>query len=569
MGRHTSGDGRLRLGSRGLGTPARAGLAAVGVVVVIGAGVLVGPQEALARLPWATEPPCPSESVDVLVEPELQSVVTEILRPVDGAKLPGELCAAVNVRSQEGAETVASSAILPPDRAPQLWIPDSMVWVEQVTRWRMERGAPLALSPVVVATSRTAAEQLGWAKEAPKWNDVLRGQRPMAVPDIETQAHSLAALIALWQTLGKGPAAEQAVVNVVLAADRGEVPAPEQAFAIARSGTANSPVIPATEQAVASSNLQATNSNMIAIYPREGSPIMDYPVMKVDNGKTSPAHQAAMQIVIERLASPDAAATVRKAGFRDPSGQGGVEAAGVQDGAVRALAPPAKAEVDAMVGRIENLARPSRLLAVIDVSTSMKARLDDGTPRIALAGAAARMGAQLLPNRSAVGAWVFANKMDGELDYRELAPIGELGALVKSGQTHRAQLMSLASDVNRYLTHGGTGLYDVTIAAMREMHRTYDSRSVNAIILMTDGPNNDSNGASQEEVLAEIRRLNAGKQKVAIYTAGLGPDADFDYLRAVAEASGGFSYRIDTAGEGQTALLDGLRRSRGLGLEAP
>jgi Ca-activated chloride channel family protein len=567
MGRHTSLDNRMRLGSRGLGTPARLALVAAGVVVVIGGAVLIGPRDALARLPWAEQPPCPGTPVDVLVEPELQSVVSEILRPVDGADLPGGRCTAVDVRSQEGVETVASSSILPPDRAPQIWIPDSMVWVEQVTRWRMERGAPLALSPVVVATSRAAADSLGWVTQPPKWNDVLRGQRPMAVPDVETEADSLAALIALWQTLGRGPAAEQAVVDVVLAADRGEVPTAQEAFAIARSGTAKSPVIPATEQAVASSNIQAGNSNMIAVYPREGSPIMDYPVMKVDNGNTSPAHEAAVQQVVDRLASTGAGSIVRKAGFRDPSGQGGegVGSAGVAEGAIRSLAPPAKTEVDAMVGRIENLARPSRLLAVIDVSTSMKARLDDGTPRITLAGAAARMGAQLLPNRSAVGAWVFANRMDGEQDWRELAPIGRLGDLAKSGQSYRAYLMALASDVNRHLTHGGTGLYDVTIAAMREMHRTYDSRSVNAIILMTDGPNNDVNGATEEQVLAEIRRLNAGKQKVAIYTAGLGPDADFEYLAAVAQASGGYSYRIDTAGQGQTALLDGLRRSRGLG----
>ena len=87
------------------------------------------------------------------------------------------------------------------------------------------------------------AAALGWGTRAPTWNAVLRGPRPMAVPDIQSTADSLAALIAMWQTLGKGPAADQAVVNVVLAADRGQVPDADAAFAVARSGSVNSPVI--------------------------------------------------------------------------------------------------------------------------------------------------------------------------------------------------------------------------------------------------------------------------------------------------------------------------------------
>ena len=101
------------------------------------------------------------------------------------------------------------------------------------------------------------------------------------------------------------------------------------------------------------------------------------------------------------------------------------------------------------------------------------------------------------------------------------------------------------------------------------MHRTYDEKAVNAIILMTDGGNDDTGGRHAEQMVAELTRLNAGKQKVAIYTAGLGPDADYEALWKIAEASGGYAYRIDTALEGQTALLDGLRRSRRLGAVAP
>jgi hypothetical protein len=566
MGRHTSsGEAPLQpVGTTGIGTPARLGLVAVAVVVAIGAGVLVAPQKALDRLPWAAEPPCPKVTVDMLTEPELQPALIQIVKPLQGHKLDSGECMQVNVREQEGVETVAASTVLPPDRAPQIWIPDSATWPEQIPSWPMQQSDPLASSPVVVATSKAAAAHLGWGNRAPTWNAVLRGPRPMAVPDIQSTADSLAALIAMWQTLGKGPAADQAVVNVVLAADRGQVPDADAAFAVARSGSVNSPVIPATEQAVVAANRETGVANMVAVYPSEGSPSMDYPVMRVTATRESPAKAAAVELVLARLRSDEARAIAQQAGFRSPEGAPGA-GDGVYHGAYRRLFPPAKAEVDGMVTRIENLSRPSRLLCVIDVSLSMQEKLQDGTTRIQLAAAAARLGAELLPDRSSAGAWIFASKMKGDQDWRALAPVEPLGSTTKTGQNYRFYLEGLTAGVSRYLHGGGTSLYDTTLAASQEMHRTYDDKSVNAIILLSDGGNSDTTGATLDQLLANLKAANAGKQKVAIYTAGLGPDADFPALRRIAQASGGYSYRIDTAVQGQVALLDGLRRSRKLG----
>jgi Ca-activated chloride channel family protein len=566
MGRHTSsGEAPLQeIGSQGLGTPARLGLVAAAVVVIIGAGVLVAPEDALSRLPWAAKEPCTETAVDMLVEPEMRPAMVEAVRPLQGEKLPGGTCTKINVREQNGVETVASASVLPPDRAPQIWVPDTATWVQKVTNWPMQQSDPLASSPVVVATSKSAAKSLGWTERPPSWNAVLRGRRPMAVPDIATHADSLAALIAMWQTLGKGREADQAVVNVVLAADRGQVPDPDAAFAVARSGSVNSPVIPATEQAVAAANRETGVGNMVAIYPGEGSPTMDYPVMRVKAATESADRTAAVEQVLARLRTDDAHAVMQRFGFRSPEGVAG-EGEGIQNGPVRRLFPPVKSEVDAMVGRIQNLARPSRLLVLIDVSLSMREKLDDGITRIQLAAQAARLGAELLPDRSAAGAWIFASRMRGDQDWRELAPVAPLGSTTKTGQNYRFYLEGLTTNVNRHLKDSGTSLYDTVIGASREMHRTYDPRSVNAIILLTDGSNDDTTGATLDQVIAELRGANAGQQKVAFYTAGLGPEADYQAMWKIAQASGGYAYRIDSALEGQTSLLDGLRRSRRLG----
>lgn len=548
-------------------------LAAV-LITVVGASILIVPRSTLAQLPGVSAIDCDREPVEIVVSPELLTVVTQILRPLDGHELDGGRCLSPSVRSQEPQETVASADILPIGRAPQIWIPDTTAWGEEVQHWPMTSAGSMAATPVVVVTSVAAAEKLGWAQTSPTWMQVLRGSRPVIVPDYQGQSESLDALIALWQSLGKGPKADQQVVATVLAADRSELPDPAAAIADARSGSSNAPLFPATEQAVALLNATSTIPQLTAVYPREGSPILNYPIYRVGGADATPIEHAAAVAVINRLRSPAAVETLRQAGFRRPyAGPGsGTVTAGDPVGTgirrshdVTVLDPPGRAEVDGMIARVEALAKPSRLLTVMDVSGSMREKLDDGISRIQLAGAAARLGVNLLPDSGSVGLWVFAWKMDGDKDYRVLGPVKPLGSRGTSGETQRNLLTRLSTTIDRNVTDGGTGLYDTTIAALREMHAHYDPKAVNAIILLSDGGNSDKSGATLQDVLAEIRKLNAGDQKVAIFNAGLGADADYDALRKIAEASGGYTYRIETALSGQQALLDGLRRSRKLG----
>jgi hypothetical protein len=308
-------------------------------------------------------------------------------------------------------------------------------------------------------------------------------------------------------------------------------------------------------------NASTPAPTLTAVYPREGSPILTYPVMRVSAAAETPRRRAAVQAVLERLGSRDTVAIARAHGFRGPDGEAAT-GKGISTRAVDGLASPGPREVDAMTDRLQKLSRPSRILTVLDVSLSMRAPLDDGLRRIDLARNAARVGMELLPDSAAIGLWVFARQVDGRQDWREVAPIRPLGAADSRGSAQRTVLNRLNNGIDRFLTGGGTGLYDTALAAFRRMHESYDPRAANAIILMTDGADEDRGGTTLAELVAEIHRLNTGPRKVAIYTAGLGSDADYPAMRRIAEASGGWTYRIDTAGEGQTALLDGLRRSR-------
>jgi len=554
MGRHT------HYRENGLPRTATAGIVATAAVVLLGAAAIIAPPDLLSYLPGGPDVACPTATVRLVVEPELKDVVEEALTPLQGRSLPGGACLSTAVTSQEAAETVAASQILPPDRAPQVWIPDSQVWVPKVTRWRTQPAERFASSPVVLATSRSAADRLGWLRRRPTWDAALRGTRPVAVPGIRTDADGLYALIALWQTLGKGRAADSAVVNVVVGADRGGVPSVTEALAVASSGSENAPVVPVTEQAVAASNAGSVTPAMAAVYPREGSPMLTYPVQRVWTTASPASVRAGTQLVLERLGSPEAQAAARRHGFRGPGGAPPT-GNGIRAGDVHSLAQPAPEDVDRVVGRVEQLARPNRLLTVVDASLSMRTRLRDGLTRAQLAAAASRLGAGILPDSASVGAWVFAARMRGDQDWREIAPIAPLGSAGPRGQSHRALLTQLSSNPDRFLKGGGTALYDTTIAALRRMHDTYDQRATNGIILLSDGANTDASGASLDDVVREIRRLNTRQRVVKIYTAGLGPDADYGALRTIARESGGYAYRIDTAAEGQAALLDGLRRN--------
>jgi hypothetical protein len=457
-----------------------------------------------------------------------------------------------------------SSGILPIDRAPQIWIPDGSNWADEATNWPATSAGSLATTPIVIATSKQAARDLGWDKHNPTWRNVLRGDRPVAVPDYQAQSESLDMLLALWTTLGKNPRAEKQVVATILASDRQEVPAPEDAIATARSGASQAPLIPVTEQQVAYLNASSQRPNLIAIYPSEGSPRFDYPILSIAATATTAPLREATQDVIRELRSVRAQTLLRAAGFRDNHGDA-PKGIGIRADYTLELARPDSAAVNGMIQRINNLAKPSRILCLFSASSTMSRKLDDGIVRIDLAAAAARLGVNLLPDSGYIGMWVYARHINGTSDYKDLAAIKQLGSQSPNGDSYRSYLLQLNLGLKKQLTRSSPSLYDATDAAFRKMHAEYDPNASNAIILLSDGHNYDPGGIGLGALLKEIRNLNQGNQKVAIFSAALGHEADTPALKKIAAASGGKFYTINDAQDGQRALLDGLRRSHNIG----
>ena len=525
-------------------------LIAAGVVVLLVAGGLVwwfaGSDEACET----------RETVAVTVAPELGPVTEELL--ADPIELDGGVCAVAEVTAQEPLQTVGDLSALEGDALPDVWLPDSSLWVARAGDAPVEPVGSFASSPVVLGTSSDAVEALGWGAAAPGWGQALAGGQPLAVPDLATSAEGLAALSAVRTALGAGEAADNAVVQAVLAAQRGPAISAADGLAAAQAGGADAPLVPVSEQEVYASNQAAETSSLVAVYPAEGSPSLDYPIVRVGSQDGDAA--AAVEAAVRRLTSDTARTAAVDAGFRDRDGAGPADAtdAGIQQAAPQALELD-PAGVQALLARLSSLASPSRILAVFDVSTSMEAPVGDGT-RATLARDAAKATLSLVPGDYALGLWAFAYQLDDGQDWTELVPTRELDADVE-GRSQRDVLDSQLDTIPDRLTPGGTGLYDTTLAAVRAARENYDPTAVNSVLVLTDGTNeDDASGLQLDALLSTLAAEDNPERPIKVIGVALGPDADLAALQSIADATAGEAYSAVDPADLQTVLFDALRQ---------
>ena len=96
----------------------------------------------------------------------------------------------------------------------------------------------------------------------------------------------------------------------------------------------------------------------------------------------------------------------------------------------------------------------------------------------------------------------------------------------------------LAGTVDNLTAGGNTALLDGVRAAYVRLQQQGDPERINAIVVMTDGLENNSS-TSLDELRQEIEAGNRDGVPVVIFAIAFGDDADYDTLRAIAEVSGG------------------------------
>jgi hypothetical protein len=450
------------------------------------------------------------------------------------------------VQSAVDAHNIANGA----DSKPDLWVPDSSVWVAQADDGQTVPtiAVPsIAMSPLVlVGRNENFANTSSWL-------GAFSGTEP-ALLDPLTQTAGLESLLVINAERAKTSASQNQIysVTVPLAQKLGSMAKPftDVTGLLGRAAQDNSRVVvPTSEQAFVKYQDEHPDAELKAIVPATGTLMFDYPIVVTAKDDNATITEAAKSLAAEMLS--DSASQARDdAGFRDPllSPLGGGR--GVGD--ITQLAKPNAAAVTKTVLDWTRLSLTAHSLAVIDVSGSMNEKVGDKT-RMQLTIAAAEKGLGLFPNNAALGLWTFSTKIGpSNADYRQLVPIQKL-------DTAQRNKMISALRQQKAIPNGGTGLYATAIAAVRAVRQDYDPTAVNAVMIFTDGKNDDPDGPTLAAAVKQLESLKDPARPVRIIALGMGPDVDGNELGQLAAATGGLSYVARNPTDLQGVFINALQ----------
>ncbi|WP_233712086.1 substrate-binding domain-containing protein [Kribbella turkmenica] len=448
--------------------------------------------------------------------------------------------------SAKVAQELANST----DNRPDLWIPDSSLWVAQADDGE---SVPAVAVPSIASSPLVLVGRNTNFADTSSWLRAFGAAEPALLDPLNTSPGALA-LLAVQSERQRTSASETQVATVVvpLAQRLGSMAKP-YTDPVALFGRADQDgsrvVVPASEQSFVKYQEDHPDAQLKAVVPATGTLTLDYPVVVTAKSDVEQATDAAKSLAAELLT--DGAAQARdEAGFRDAlfsplSGGRGV-------GDLTQLPKPNGETIDKTLLNWTRLSLSTHSLAVIDISGSMAEVVGKKT-RMQLTIEAAAGGLSLFPNSASLGLWTFSTKI-GELgaDYKELVPIAPLS------DRQRTKILDNLK-VQRPIPNGSTGLYDTAIAAVRAVRQQYDSKAVNSILLFTDGKNDDPGSPTLEETVRTLEGLKDPARPVRIIALGMGPEANADELRALAKATGGQSYVARNPSDLRQVFVDALQ----------
>ncbi|TQM73866.1 substrate-binding and VWA domain-containing protein [Thermopolyspora flexuosa] len=549
--------------------------------VVAGASLLIA--TAVGAYTLASGPTCDQRfQLDVVAAAEIQPVLDEVARGFEAE----HACVSIETRIRppvDVAESIANMA----DR-PDVWVPDASLWVdyanlraqdgdeeapgdegtaEQVNRTELlqpmlDKGRSIARSPVILGAAPGTEEKLRKDGE-PSWTMLIPGTAErkrlgdtmvVRLPTPGQYASGLAALNVLDAVADLRPELMDAVRDAAFELRDSMIADERTLFDVFakdaedddkdkkdkkdKDKDAKEYIVVASEQAIWRYNRSTTDNRVIGVYPAEGALALDYPY--VVTSTTATGRRLAQQF-FQALTSPAGQEAIRAAGFRTPDGKGGPSLSSRTG--LRAKEPTRIPNPDAATtlrGLLQArlIVADTRALLLIDVSGSMDRKVP-GT-KLTRAKAIVRLaeeGVQALPKGSEVGLWVFASKLDGDKDYRELVPIAPLDEKV-DGRTHKDAVIEELRRLPRK-TKGDTGLYDSVLAAFRAAAENPVPNKLTSIVVFTDGKNEDDDGISLKELLSTLRREFEPTQPVTVSIVGYGRGIEYDELRQIAAATNG------------------------------
>jgi len=429
-----------------------------------------------------------------------------------------------------------------------VWIPDSTIWLTRASAAGLAvagEAPSIATSPVILALSGPATQQLAAAGASPDVAGVL-ATRKTATPirvglsDPRESAAAVAAVLAA-RTAVTGASDARAALTWGVRSSPDDLPVPSDEL-LGRLAGDPATALAVSEQALLAHNRAAAGDPAHAVYLGTGGFALDYPVAAVG---PDPTVQAAAAELARSLATDDVRNALETAGFRAPDQSAGpalTATNGVDPAHRETGTPPSAQAVDDAIRSVQVTNEASRMLAVMDISGSMLATVPgtNGADRISLAKDAAARGLGLYRADSDIGLWEFSTNLTPTSDHREVIPISSLGPDGQGG-TGAARLAAALNGLQA-IPNGGTGLYDTTLDAVRAVRAGFDPNRVNAVLLLTDGMNDDNNSITLDQLLSTLTAEQDPAKPVPVIAIAFGPDSDVASLQQISKATGGATY---------------------------
>jgi Ca-activated chloride channel family protein len=440
----------------------------------------------------------------------------------------------------------------------QAIVPDSSVWLDVLDRTYAERVASeevvggqvslssevtrWAVSPVVIAMWEETAREMGWPDRPIGWVDLLN--RAQGDPNFKwshaatNSASGLLATLAefyagagITRGLTEDLARSQEVTEYVGAIEKTVRFYGEGEWAVIQrvlgegSGFLDAFVV--QEQLVVYFNQQPDRpGKLVAIYPAEGTLWEDHPLALIESSALTPLQRETYRAFRRYLTSTSVQQRVLEAGYRPADlsipvdgPDSPINAANGADPAEpqTTLQIPAPSVVQVVRDVWWLTKRHTNVYLVVDTSGSMAGQKLAQTKEALLT-----FIEQIKGDEERVGLVTFASSV------YEIEELDELGA-------NRARLLSAVGGLD---ASGDTALLDAVDEAYNRLQYLGDTERINAIVVMTDGRENNSY-TTLDQLVAYVEEGNRGGVPVVIFCIAYGSDADMWTLEQIANASGG------------------------------
>jgi Ca-activated chloride channel homolog len=439
--------------------------------------------------------------------------------------------------------------------------PDSSLWVGQIDRaWREQNpdAAPLvssieryALSPVVIAMLQERAEDAGYPQTAIGWTDLTRFAQDdpgfrWSHPSASTATGLLSITAEFYAANDKLEGLTAAdvqnedalayVTEIEATVDR--YGAESEDRVIVRNLAAGGRQLDAfvtQEQKVIFFNQNSPSTELVAVYPQEGTFWMDHPLILLDGPWVTDAQRRVFREFARFVEMPEQQATVLAHGYRSADVGTGLDVAGslirpefnVNPDEPRALLQvPSPGVLEEIRAAWLQTKRPANIVLVVDVSGSMEGEKLSGAK-----GALFSFIEQIESDRDHVALIAFSS------DSRLVQPLEPLNA------------DNMADQIRQLNAGGGTQLYDAIVFALDHLAQQPGGQDrAQVVVAMTDGQS-DGSLSTVEQALAAM------ESTTIIYTVGYGDDADLDVLQRIAQLGEGQVFPSDPETIGQLYTL--------------